>query len=94
MKNSDDIRGILTMSDAQMPEWEEICKAFAKKVGAKLIFVNNTSCGLEYPDGTHTHVTIDGMKEYLERLDKPPEPDQDGIPVIDDKKDSGLLTEE
>ena len=46
MKNSDDIRGILTMSEAQMPEWREICKAFAEKVGAKLLFVNNTSCGL------------------------------------------------
>ena len=48
-----------------MSEWEEICKAFAKKVNAKLLFVNETSCGLEYNDGTFAHVLIEDMVEYL-----------------------------
>ena len=63
---NNNFRGVLTMSDAQMPEWTEICQAFAKKQNAKLVFVNNTSCGLEYPDGTHQHVTIQGMADFLE----------------------------
>ena len=37
-----------------------------KKQNAKLVFVNSTSCGLEYPDGTHQHVTIQGMADFLE----------------------------
>lgn len=63
---NDDFRSVLTMSDKQMPEWTEICKAFAEKQNAKLLFVNNTSCGLEYPDGSFSHVTIQGMADFLE----------------------------
>lgn len=62
----DDLRTVLTVSDAQMDDWREICKAFAKKVGAKLVFINNSSCGLEFENGTFKHVYISEMKEYLE----------------------------
>ena len=63
---NNEFRSVLAVSEAQMPEWTEICKAFAKKQKAKLVFVGNTSCGLEYPDGTHQHVTIQGMVDFLE----------------------------
>ena len=62
------MREVPTISEKQMPEWREICKAYAERIGAKLLFVNNTSCGVEYSDGTFTHVTIEGMREHLERL--------------------------
>lgn len=65
LKESTDMRSEYVMDDSQMPEWKQICKAFAKKVGAKLVFVNETSCGLEYPDGSMQHVYIDEMMDYL-----------------------------
>ena len=43
------MREVYTVSDEQMKEWEAICRAFAKKQGAKLVFVNENSMGLEYP---------------------------------------------
>lgn len=61
----DDFRGVYTMSEAQMPDWNAICRAFAKREGAKLLFVNNTSCGLQYPDETMVHVSIADMAAYL-----------------------------
>ncbi len=79
---NNDINGRFTMSDAQMPEWTEICKAFAKKQNAKLVFVNNTSCGLEYTDGTHQHVTIQGMADFLEEHGQ-----EDN--AVQDKKEKG-----
>ena len=62
----DDFRGVLTVSDSQMRDWEEICKAFADKIGATLLFVNNTSCGVELKDGSFKHIYINEMQEYLE----------------------------
>lgn len=59
------VREVLTVSEAQMNDWREICKAFAKKVGAKLVFVNDTSCGLEFENDTFKHVYIADMAEYL-----------------------------
>lgn len=49
----------------QFGKKREICEAFAKKVGAKLVFVNETGCGLEYSDGTYWHPTVEDMQEYL-----------------------------
>ena len=60
------MRTILTMSEEQMPDWTEICNAFAKKMDAELLFVNNTSCGLQYPDGSLHHIYVDEMMEILE----------------------------
>ncbi len=47
-------------------QWHEVCEAFAKKMGAKLVFVNESSCGLEFENGTFKHVYWDEMVEYLE----------------------------
>ena len=51
----------------QMNDWKAICHAFAKKRGAKLVFVNETSMGLEYPDGVLEHIYIDELEDYLKR---------------------------
>ena len=60
------MRTVLTMSEKQMPEWRAICKAYAKKHGAELIFVNETSCGIE-KDGQFRHIYIEEMYEELMR---------------------------
>lgn len=60
-------RTVLTVSKSQMNDWEEICRAFAKKIGAKLVFVNSTSCGIELPDGSFKHIYIDEMQDYLSK---------------------------
>lgn len=49
----------------QMKDWREICVAFAKKINATLLFVNDTSCGVELKDGTFKHIYIDELQEYL-----------------------------
>ena len=59
------MREVYTVSAEQMKEWEAICRAFAKKQGAKLVFVNENSMGLEYPDGVLQHIYIDELVEYL-----------------------------
>ncbi len=61
------MRTVSAVSKSQMKEWEEICRAFAKKVGAKLVFVNSTSCGVEYKDGRFEHIYIDEMQKYLNK---------------------------
>lgn len=55
------------VKDNQMNEWEKICKAFAEKVGAKLLFVNETSCGIEYSNGAFAHIYVDEMENCLKR---------------------------
>ena len=57
------MRTVLTVSEKDMDEWKAICEAFAKKVGAKLVFVNETGCGLELLDGTLWHPTVEDMTE-------------------------------
>lgn len=52
------------MSDAQMPEWEEICKKWAKDHNAKLLFVNHESFGVEI-NGNFSHIYIDELQEML-----------------------------
>ena len=59
------MRTVLAMSEAQMDDWKQICRAFAKKYNAKLLFVNETSCGLEFKDGTMKHIYIDEMVDIL-----------------------------
>ena len=48
-----------------MNEWREICSAYARKVNAKLLFVNEDSFGIEYPDGTLRHIYVDELVELL-----------------------------
>ena len=62
----DDIRSVMTLQPHQMGEWNDICKAFAEKENAKLIFVNETGCGLEYPDGSLWHPSVEDMMNRLE----------------------------
>lgn len=53
------------MTDRQMREWREICVAFAKRFGYKLLFVNEESCGVELPDGQFKHIYADEMADIL-----------------------------
>lgn len=55
-----------TMNSSQMPTWNKICEEFAKKINAELIFVNETSCGIQYSNGIVEHVYIDEVKDFLE----------------------------
>lgn len=64
------IRELYTMTEAQMPEWKSICEAFAKKIDAKLLFVNEQSCGVGYKDGSFQHIYVDEMYDYLNRQSK------------------------
>jgi hypothetical protein len=52
-------------NDSQMKDWESICKAYAKKVDAELLFVNETSCGLQYKDGSFAHIYIEELAEMF-----------------------------
>ena len=63
------VREVYTMSPAQMPEWRAICKAFAEKIEAELLFVNEQSCGVQYKDGTFGHIYIDEMEAFLKEND-------------------------
>lgn len=56
---------VYTVSKSQMEDWRQICRAFAKREGAKLLFVNEQSMGLEYPDGTHKHIYIDELAAHF-----------------------------
>lgn len=55
----------LCVDNTQTGEWKQICAAYAKSKGAKLLFVNESSCGLEYPGGSFAHVYLDEMIEEL-----------------------------
>ena len=52
---------VYAVNKNQIEEWRQICRAFAKREGAKLLFVNEQSMGLEYPNGTHKHIYIDEL---------------------------------
>ena len=60
-----DLRGVPTVSEAQMTDWKAICHAYAKKIGAEVVFVNNYSCGLELSNGQFAHIYIEDMVERL-----------------------------
>ena len=61
----EDLRSVLTIAENQMDEWKAICEAFAKKESAKLVFVNENGCGLEYADGSLWHPSIEDMMNKL-----------------------------
>ena len=61
----EDMRSVLTMQPSQMDEWRSICVAFAEKENAKLVFVNETGCGLEYADGSLWHPSVEDMMSKL-----------------------------
>lgn len=45
-------------------EWKEVCKAFCRKIGAELLFVNDDSFGYE-KDGQLIHLYVDELMEIL-----------------------------
>lgn len=54
------------MSDEKyMAEWTQICAAYCKKVNAELLFVNISSFGVQYPDGTLRHIHADELAQIL-----------------------------
>lgn len=61
------IKEELTMYIAKenINDWNAICKAYAKKVGAELLYVNETSFGLEYPNGTMVKMRPEDLEEAL-----------------------------
>ena len=60
-------REVYAMSPSQMSDWRQICKAFADKIDAELLFVNETSCGVQYKDGSFGHILVEDMMEYLKK---------------------------
>lgn len=60
-----EMRQEYTMAPHQMRDWRKVCAAFAEKHNLQLLFVNETSCGVQYPDGSFGHIYIDEMVEYL-----------------------------
>ena len=60
-----DLRGRMTVNENQMGDWRAICNAYAKKIGAEVIFVNDCSCGLELANGQFAHIYIEDMAERL-----------------------------
>ena len=52
------------LKDNQMDEWKEICRAYAKRENANLIFVNETSFGIE-KNGQFQHIYIDELEALL-----------------------------
>lgn len=64
------MREVYTMSPSQMDDWKQICKEFAKKIDAELLFVNEQSCGVQYKNGSFGHIYIDEMAEHLKALNE------------------------
>ena len=64
------MRSIMTVKPNQRQDWKEICEAFAQKEGATLLFVNDSSMGLEYPSGMMKHIYIDELATILEGANK------------------------
>ena len=60
-----EMREVYVMSKAQMQDWRDICKAYADKHNAKLLWVNDTSCGVEYKNGQFHHILVQDMINIL-----------------------------
>lgn len=54
------------MSEEQMPTWRLICEEWAKKHNAELLFVNETSFGVQIDGGFH-HIYIDELQDMLSK---------------------------
>lgn len=60
---------VYACSKQQMADWEAIAKKFAEVSGGKLLFVNNTSLGIEWPNGQFSHLYIDEVYERLKKAE-------------------------
>lgn len=61
----DEMRTVYTLKPNQMKDWKEIANAYAAKVNAELLWVNETSFGLQYPDGTMQHLGVEDLIDIL-----------------------------
>ena len=66
----DNMPEVMVVKDKDMEEWKQICNAFAKKLNAELVFVNNTSCGLQFANGEMAKYSVERMAEILENEEK------------------------
>lgn len=64
-------------------EWINICKIFCKKIGAKLLFINDDNFGYETKDGQLVHMYADELRQYLDN-NKLKEAED---PIVDDVKE-------
>ena len=62
------MRTVLCVEPKQMNDWKSICKAYAEIANAELLFVNATSCGVQYENGSFGHIYIDEMVDYIKAL--------------------------
>ncbi len=61
---------VYAVNENQMKDWKEICEEVARRRNAKLLFVNETSCGLQLENGQFEHIYIDEMTELVKNLTK------------------------
>ncbi len=50
-----------------MNDWNSICRAYAKRVGAEILYVSDTSFGIEYPNGTMVKLRPEDLQEILRK---------------------------
>lgn len=55
----------MTRAEKERKDWEEICQAYCKQIGAELLFVNDDSFGYDH-NGNLVHLYIDELQEILE----------------------------
>ena len=48
-----------------MGDWKQICRAYCRKIGAELLFVNETSFGYEDKNGQMVHMYVDELMDAL-----------------------------
>ena len=54
------------MSDEHyMKEWTEVCATYCDRVGAELLFVNESDFGCEMPSGELRHIYAEELEELL-----------------------------
>ena len=46
-------------------DWVDVCKAFCNKIGAELLFVNDSDFGYEDKNGNLVHMYADELEDYL-----------------------------
>ena len=60
-----EMRTEYTMQPHQMDDWNAICREYARQNNLELLFVNETSFGVQNPDGSFSHIYIDELVELL-----------------------------
>lgn len=57
---------VYAVNENEMDDWKMICREWCEQNNAKLLFVNSSSFGCEFPDGSFRHIYIDELAEMLE----------------------------